>query len=317
MMKALPMRGRLSHFLPVRRPLLAIAALALFLAAFGLAARLGKGTAAAYDVDIVPSPEVARWISLGHPTLAANLLWLRAVQYMGDPRGDERGWGKLAPLLDVITDLDPRHGYAYQVGGNVLAGLGQVEASNRLLEKGTRAVPNRYILPFHRAVNALLYAGDYQEAARWFGKAADTPGAPAHLREYVVAMHVKGNQAGQAVAFLEDLLRTAADEESRKALEKQLLQARIEQAALPVDEAIARWRERYVTPPLSVSQLVQEGYLPEIPPDPAGGTWTIGEDGRVHSSVNPRRFQRPMTAEDRARELGTFGSEINRRLGAP
>ncbi len=48
-----------------------------------------------------PAPTVLRWLSLGHPTLAANLLWLRAVQYIGEPGADERGWDKLYPVVDA------------------------------------------------------------------------------------------------------------------------------------------------------------------------------------------------------------------------
>jgi hypothetical protein len=66
-----------------------------------------------YDLRYLPSARAARWASLGHPTLVANLYWLRAVQYMGDPKAGARGWDKLFPVLDLVTDLDPRHGYAY------------------------------------------------------------------------------------------------------------------------------------------------------------------------------------------------------------
>jgi hypothetical protein len=73
-----------------------------------LARNLDTGRLRPYDVGIVPKASTLRWLSLGHPTLAANLLWLKAVQYIGDPRANERGWDKLYPLADVVTDLDPR-----------------------------------------------------------------------------------------------------------------------------------------------------------------------------------------------------------------
>src|SRR6266545_1062582 len=149
-----------------------------------------------YDVAFVPSAASLRWTSLGHPTLAANLMWLRAVQYMGEPRADERGWSKLRAIVELVTDLDPRHGYAYQTSANLLSTAGLLSDSNAILEKGTRNVPDRYILPFQRAVNAFLYAGDYAEAGRWFEVAAKAPGAPPHLRDYVLAMYVKGDAAG-------------------------------------------------------------------------------------------------------------------------
>lgn len=290
---------------------LALLALAVVFAAgtVRVADRLDARGERPYDLDAVPSARALRWMSLGHPTLAADLWWLRTVQYMGEPRGERRGWSKLFPALDLVTDVDPRHGYAYQVGANVLAGVGQIAASNALLEKGIRNVPDRYIVPFQRAVNAMLYDGDYVGAAHWFELASRKPGAPEHLREYVVAMYVKGDQAEGAVAFLEHLIEAARDPESVKALEKQLSQAKLERAALAIDGAVERYRQRYVLRPFSIDQLVTVGLLSEVPPDPYGGAWTLDEEGRAHSSVNPRRFARPMTAEERRDAVGALGAQ--------
>jgi len=291
---------------------LALLALVLALApvTLAVASRLDVHRERPYDVDLVPRSSAVRWLSLGHPTLAANLYWLRVVQYVGEPRAEARGWEKLFPIVDLVTDLDPLHGYAYQVAGNVLAGVGRVAESNRILEKGMRNVPGRYILPFHRAVNAMLYEGDYALAGRYFERAARTPGAPEHLREYVLAMYVKGNQADAAIAFLSHLLETSEDEESRKALETQLRQARLEQAALQIDDAVERYREQFVLRPFTLDQLVATGFLRNLPPDPFGGTWLVDEEGRVHSSVNPRRFQRPMTVQERTSAVGALGAHM-------
>jgi hypothetical protein len=122
-------------------------------------------------------------------------------------------------------------------------------------------------------------------------------------------MYVKGKQADAAIGFLTHLLETSSDDESRKALEKQLMQARLERAALQIDDAVARYRELFVLRPFALDQLVATGLLASIPPDPFGGQWLIDEDGRAHSSVNLRRFQRPMNANDRASALRTLQRE--------
>jgi tetratricopeptide (TPR) repeat protein len=291
----------------------------LLLIAVGLgAAKIAVGrrlnataSLAPYDIGYVPRARAARWLSLGHATLVANLYWLRAVQYIGDPRADVRGWEKLFPALDLVTDLDPRHGYAYQVGGNILAAAGRIDESNRLLEKGAANVPDRYILPFHRGVNAFMYAGDYALAGRWFERAATVPGAPLHMREAVMALYVKGNQADAAISFLEHMIAASGDAELRKALEEQLQQAHLERAALEIDEAVERYRERYQRLPRSVHELSSASLLAAIPPDPYGGSWVLDEEGRAHSSVHARRVMRPMTATERSQSLARFRSNKN------
>jgi tetratricopeptide (TPR) repeat protein len=246
-----------------------------------------------YNIDAVPRAGPLAFLFLGNRTLAADVNWLRAVQYIGEVRGNERGWDKLFPLVDAVTDLDPKHGYAYQVAGAILSSVGRIDESNRILEKGTRAVPDRYILPYHRAFNAFYYQGDWKEAGRWAEVAARTPGAPPHVRHNVLAYYVKGKRADAAVAFLEQALTEAKDPDTQKALESQLKQARLELDASKVEDAIQEWRARYRTGPLSLGQLVSEGLIPSIPPDPYGGDLYLDEEGRVRSTANPFRFARP------------------------
>ncbi len=283
------------------RATVAHASLALALAAGvgAVARRIDAGEPRVYDVAFVPSSAAMRWLSLGHPTLAANLNWLRTVQYVGEPRGDARGWDRLAPLAELVTDLDPRHGYAYQVTGNYLASAGLIAQSNAVLEKGIRNVPDRYILPFHRAVNAFLYEGDYALAGRYFEKAAQTPGAPPHLRDYVVAMYVKGDAPGAAISFLEHLHAQAEDDETRRALEKQLAQAELERDAAAIEGAAEAYRTRTGLQPFTIAQLVAEGILAGVPPDPFGGAYYLDADGRVRSTAHARRFERPATGAAR------------------
>jgi len=282
------------------RPLAAAAlAFALLAAAAGVAHRMRLAEDRPYDVAFVPTSAAQRWLSLGHPTLAANLTWLRTVQYVGERRGDERGWDKLRALVEVVTDLDPRHGYAYQVGADFLSSAGLVPDANAILEKGTRNVPDRYILPFHRAVNAFLYDGDHVLAGRWFEVAARTPGAPAHLRDYVLAQYVKGNAADAAISFLRHLESEAEDDESRRSIHGQLLRATLERDAAALEAAVERYRERVGFPPATLEQLVLEGLVPAIPPDPFGGSYRLDADGRVRSTVDPRRFERPLAGAER------------------
>jgi tetratricopeptide (TPR) repeat protein len=259
-----------------------------------------------YDIALIPPASVVRWLALGHPTLVANLFYLRAIQYIGEPRSNERGWGKLYPIVNLVTDLDPGHGYAYQVAGTLLGSFDRVEESNAILEKGMRNVPSRYILPFLRAFNAFYYSGDYAEAGRFVEIAARTPGAPEHLRQNVLAMYVKGKRADAALAFLQLAREAARDDETRKAIDEQMKQALLEREAAALDEAVEDYRRRHGVRPFLLAVLVAEGLVSHIPDDPYGGIFLLGEDGRVHSSVNSYRFAPPDRPRDMNREPNVF-----------
>ncbi len=285
-------RGPLA--LMLRRSLQLSTAVLLAAATAWAASRLPDPRDAPYDIAMVPSARVLRWASLGHPTLVANAYYLRAVQYIGDLESNRRGWERLHPVLDLVTDLDPAHGYAYQVGGTILGSVHRVAESNALLEKGMRNVPDRYILPYLRAFNAFYYDGDFAAAGRFVEQAARVPGAPEHLRQSALAMYVKGRRADAALQFLRSVRAHVTDPESRKAIDSQIEQAELERVAAPLDDAVAAYRERFGLLPLTVHLLVRDGFLAAVPPDPFGGSWSIDRDGRVHSTAHPFRFARPV-----------------------
>ncbi len=269
-------------------------AIALGIASGAVASRFRVAQARAYELAVIPSPAAARLSSAGHPTLVANLWWLRAVQYMGDPLADQRGWDRLYPAVDLLTDLDPGHGYAYQVAGILLGAAHRIPESNALFEKGCRNVPGRYILYFQRAVNAFLYQGDYAEAARWFDAASHVPGAPVdRMRGYAATMFAKGDEHDKALALLSESLLAAEDEDTRVRIRGQIAQVELEYRASRIEGAAEAYRERYFVAPFAIAALVMDGLLDSVPDDPFGGVLYLDGEGRVRSSVHHQRFLRP------------------------
>src|SRR5512133_1756191 len=110
-----------------RRPILpAILAAALAVPLWIASERVMSATGGdrPFDVQYVPHGGALSLLSPGVRLSIANYYWLLTVQYLGDARADARGFDKLFPLVDLVTDLDPGHGYAYQSGGIVLSTRG-------------------------------------------------------------------------------------------------------------------------------------------------------------------------------------------------
>jgi len=245
-----------------------------------------------YDVAHVPKGSFMRLASLGQRGLVSDLYWLETVQYVGDSKADQRGYEKLFPLVDLVTDLDPRHGYAYQTGGIVLSAAGRLEESDRILEKGMEKGPPWWSFPFYVAFNHFFYRGDYAAAARYAEIAARRPGASPNISHLAVSLASKSGSPDQAVALIEELRRSVADEASAARLDEQLKLAILERDAQRLEAAAARFREERGRDAVSLDELVGAGIVPGIPPDPFGGhyTWDVDER-KVHSSANPFRFQ--------------------------
>lgn len=266
---------------------------ALLALAAGLSFKFAAATASKpYDVVHVPSGGAARVAALGHRTFLSDLYWMAAVQYIGEPRADQRGWGKLLPLIDLVTDLDARHGYAYQTAGIVLSAAGRLDESDAILEKGLEKGPPLWTFPYYLAFNAWFYRGDYPTAARYAEIAARKPGASPNISHLAVSLASKTGTPEQAIALLQELRATVKDEATAQRLDEQLKLATLERDAQALERAAARYREQQGRPIASLRELVTAGLLPRLPHDPFGGEYVWkADEGKVHSSVNPFRFE--------------------------
>jgi tetratricopeptide (TPR) repeat protein len=245
-----------------------------------------------YDVVHVPSGAAARVVALGHRTFLSDMYWLATVQYVGDPRAAERGYESLFPLVDLVTDLDPRHGYAYQTAGIVLSANGRLEESNRILKKGVEKGPRWWTFPFYVAFNHWFYEGDYDKGAEWAEKAARTPGASTNISHLALSLRAKTGRPEDAVEMLREMLKAVSDEKSAETLDEQLKLAILERDAQALERAAAQFNAVLGRDPFSVEELVVAGLVSTIPEDPFGGRYVWNpQDGKVHSSVNPFRFK--------------------------
>src|SRR5690349_3704960 len=108
---------------------LALSALLAAVVATGIAARVTLEPAAAAAAKIrdpawLPDGKLLRIASAGQRLALSDLYWLKLVQYMGETvLAKAQRWEALYPLANIVTDLDPRHGYAYYVAGSNLSGL--------------------------------------------------------------------------------------------------------------------------------------------------------------------------------------------------
>jgi hypothetical protein len=278
------------------RPILLPLALGATLLALAAALNLELARSALlrpYDVLHVPSGPAARVAALGHRTSLSDLYWLSTVQYIGEPRAEARGWEKLFPLVDLVTDLDPRHGYAYQTAGIVLSSAGLLEESDRILEKGIeRGPPGWWTFPYYLAFNAWFYRGDYAAGARWAELAARTPGASPNVSHMAVSLASKSGTPEQALEMIRELRATVKDEVSASRLEEQEKLALLERDAQRLERLVATFRERAGRDPGDLDELVQAGLLASLPPDPFGGRYRwVASANEVQSSANPFRFR--------------------------
>jgi len=236
----------------------------------------------------LPADEAADRLFLSFDAVAADVYWLRAIQHYGTERRSDRAgdrFGQLEPLLSLTTTLDPHFNIAYRFGAIFLAldpplGPGRPDRAIALLEKGLAANPARWQYAHDVAFVHYWHTGRFDEAARWFERAAAMPGAPGWLRPVAATTRVAGgDRAGARMMFSE--LVTSADRHVRQAAERALAQLRALDEIDRLTMIIERFRGSTGREPQGWQDLVAAGLLQAQPVDPAGLPYQYAPRARV------------------------------------
>ena len=241
----------------------------------------------------LPNGEYLRMASLGYRELAADLLWLQAIQVMGERKlsGDDGHW--LYHAIDRITTLDPKFVRAYEAGSHALCILVVLpEESNRLLEKGMQHNPQEWKLPFLLGINYYFEMADDEKAAESMAKAARLPGAPESLARLAAKLFVSAKSPQQAVDLLAKVYEETPDENIRKMVEVRLKESIVERDLQILEQAISRYQANHSRRPERLENLVEPGLLRELPREPFGGRYLYEPTtGAVRSSEVAERMR--------------------------
>jgi tetratricopeptide (TPR) repeat protein len=263
--------------LPIRQLLLAALGLLFVAGSYFLHVRLDKlqeGVQKIQRFMFLPQAQVFRVASLGYHGVAADFLWIQAIQAMGEKKVTEEAGRWIYRVLDILTTLDPKFVRAYEAGGLALCTLVVLpEESNALLEKGMKHNPDVWQLPFYLGINYYFEFGDDAKAAEYIARAARLPAAPAYLSGLASRLYVSAKAPQNAVELMASLYEQAADGEVRHVLEQRLKEAIVERDLQVLEGAIRRYRDRYSKQPDQLEDLVAQGVLNALPRDPFGGRY--------------------------------------------
>jgi tetratricopeptide (TPR) repeat protein len=229
------------------------------------------------------SPDVARRLAIGFDAVLADVYWLRAVQFYGDTKlspSEKKNYDRLYPLLDMTTGLDPRFNIAYRFGAILLSegypnGPGTPEQAIVLLEKGIRAMPEKWQYYHDAGFVEYWWRQDYLAASEWFLKASKLPGAPAWLPTVTAAMLARGGVRASARVMWTQLAQTAEQDWLRNAATRGLRQLDAEQAIEQLEAIVLRFNEGAGRLPEGWSELTRAGLLQGTPVDPTGVAYVL------------------------------------------
>ena len=253
----------------------------------------------------VRSPAAMTRMALSYDAVLADLYWIRAVQHYGGTRlstDPDKQYDLLYPLLDLTTSLDPRFNVAYYFGSTFLAeappdGPGRPDLAIVLLEKGLRAQPDKW--EFAQWIGFVHYwwRHDYAQAAEWFQRAGDLPGAPFWLAQLAATTLAEGGNRQSSRLLWQEVARTGVNEAFRNEAVRRLQQLDAMDQIDQLFQIVELFQQRYGAVPRNWDDLGRAGYLRSLPVDPTGvpyrleaGSVALGEGSRL--SPLPREPQR-------------------------
>jgi len=202
------------------------------------------------ELAYYPSGQHVRPATLGHAESAADLAWLRAIQYYGEHRRTDNRFSHLYHVFDILTTLSPRFESAYVFGAFALAQEGRNFAqAEALLRKGLANNPRSGRLAFE--MGFLYYVKpngrDLARAAEAFDLASRLPGRPEVARRFAAFCHQNTGSLAVAYALWQQVRETSENAYLREIAEKEMDRIR---------EAITTGRKDLAQAPLATPVVI-------------------------------------------------------------
>ena len=244
------------------------------------------------ELSRVPEARYLKPVLLGYDAVASDVLWLRAVQVLGQKQVSYDDFEWLYHVLDVMTSLDPHYTEAYRAGGVILTELAhRPDLSNRLLEKGLAQSPDAWWLPFNLAYNHFFYLDNHERGAAYMAQASRLQGSPAYLPRLAARMYAESGNPEVGISFLQAMILQAGDASVKQALQRRLADLMLERDVTVLDAGVATYHARFGRFPPRLDVLVAAGLLEAMPQAPAGSEFLMDhKTGRVSVSTRPARM---------------------------
>jgi tetratricopeptide (TPR) repeat protein len=221
---------------------------------------------------------------IGFESIAADLYWLRTVQYFGGKRleADNKDFDLLEPLLDITTDLDPKLKVAYRYGAVFLSeafprGQGAPLKGVRLIDKGIANNPEHWRFYLDKGFIYYWYLKDYKKAAEVFLAGSELPDAPYWMIATAGRMLTAGGDRETARELWNFLLEIAENEQMKNNAIIHLQQLDALDGIDILTDLVATYEAQTGLFPESWQELIDAGVLRGLPLDPTGVAFVLNQ----------------------------------------
>jgi tetratricopeptide (TPR) repeat protein len=241
------------------------------------------------EMAYFPSGRFVREASIEYQGLAADFVWLRAIQYYGYHLMSDRKYEWLGHVFGILASLDPAFIGAYHFGAITLAwDARKPHEAIDFLTQGMQANPVNWQIPFDAGFICYMVLRDYDRASTFFEVASKMPDAWFILARWAAIAKAKAGDFQTAREMWMDILKGTENRALKALVVRQLKNLIVEEAIDRLQKAAQRFEEDKRRPPRDLSELVGTGYVESIPDEPFGGQYVL-RNGKVLTTTPPSR----------------------------
>jgi tetratricopeptide (TPR) repeat protein len=239
------------------------------------------------SIIYIPSGAYLKPATFGFPALAADVIFLWAIQYYGNPEIPDK-FAYFTHIFSIISELDPRYLDPYEVGALIAMYDGNDMAlAYKILDMGAAKNPDMWIFPFEAGQYALMRK-DFDTAKTYFQKTMDMPGAPELTKRLYASAAFKTMDYQTAWETWKSVYETATDEQVKKIASNHLYQVKAAVDIAALKNAVFEFRTRRGRNPEDLEALVRAGLLRAVPRDFDDKDYTYDpQSGAVATAVSP------------------------------
>ena len=240
------------------------------------------------SIIYIPSGKYLKLATFGNSDLAADLIYLWAIQYYSDTSIADR-FAYLDRIFSIISELDPHYLDPYQTGALIaIYEAKDFDLGFELLDRGLIHNPKQWILPFEAGHYAQLVMKDYRLAQYYYKKTMEVEGAPP------IARRLYANAAFMSMDFQTswntwlEVYEGAREQRIKKIASNHLYQVKAAVDIEKMKETLEKYREKYERNPARLEELVDAGLLESLPKDFDGQDYLYdSQTGEVKPATIP------------------------------
>lgn len=236
----------------------------------------GKKPNVSANILIEPHPlpaNIMKKSSLGLNNFMSDITWIETIQYYGGGMPYEK-YRKLAQLMTLTTDMDPRFLYPYDFGLTVLPGEGFVKEAIILGDKGLKSpyFKDSWEIPYGLAMIERTNVKDNLKAAKYFQIASKRPGVPEMAGVMAGLNYEKADQRLVAYGLYKGIYDKTKNQYVKDSAKKHMDHLAL---VFNLEKAAEVYKGKFGKYPPTLEDLVKAKIVENIPTDPTGQALVI------------------------------------------